>query len=332
MCPNPITLKNGITVPCGRCEICASNNRAQWSLRLAIHASYCDKMPLFICLTYDPWNIPVTPENMPTLSRPDVSKFLKEYKRLYNLTNDKFTYFGCGEYGDTFGRPHYHLLFFGDDALYDLYFKDVDKANKRLHDVWQKGFVSIGVAQWSGIHYVTKYVLKEDINEIKNLGVVPPFTICSKGLGNSFFDSELCRKWKNDLSWLQYNREDIYNNLPDFTIDDPSSIDSAIDYLRQYMPKFTLFLDDGRCVYLPRALRKRICGSVEHFKDNPLWLYVHLKHLRDSIEYWKDFGDLDLKNGKGKEYWRAKVENQITKINQRLSKRKFDNIYKRSKV
>ena len=350
MCLNPVTLRNGITVPCGKCEICASNNRAQWSIRLAIHASYCDRMPLFICLTYDNEHLRYRDKQngnfysqaemedcpelykyaSPSLCREDASRFLKEYKRLYHLKNEQFTYFGCGEYGDSFGRPHMHLLFFGDNDLYDLYFQDEQKAVKRLQDVWKKGFVSIGVAQWSGIHYVTKYILKEDLNEIEQLGLVKPFLIASKGLGTSFFNSELCRKWKNDLVWLKYNSKDIFNNLPDFTLDDPSTIDCAIDYLRLYVPSFKLFLDDGRCVYLPRALRKRLCGSVEHFKDNPVWLYQSLVNLRRSIQYYNDFGDYDETHDK--ESWRDKLENRISKINQRLAKRKFDNKYKRSKL
>lgn len=330
MCLNPITLKSGITVPCGKCQICQSNNRAQWSIRLAIHASYCDRMPMFICLTYDDDHLPRNAENIPELRREDISKFLKEYKRYYGLTNDKFTYFGCGEYGDTFGRPHYHLLMFGDNDLYDLYFKDESLAKKRLERIWTNGFVSIGLAQWSGIHYVTKYILKEDLNEIKELGLQPPFLIASKGIGNSFLDSELAAKWKRDLAWLAYNRQDVFDNLPDFCLNDTRSIDNAIDYLRLYLPSFKLFLDDGRCVYLPRALRKRLVGVHEHFKDNPLWLYQSLVNLRRSIDYYQNYGDYDMTHEK--ESWRDKLENRIARINRRLNKRKYDTIYKHSKL
>lgn len=349
MCLNPITLKSGITVPCGKCEVCYSNNRSQWSIRLAIHASYCDRMPMFICLTYDNAHLRYydpqmknfhsvqemeeTPELYkycsPSLCREDVSKFMKEYKRLHGLTNDKFTYFGCGEYGDSFGRPHYHLLFFGDDELYDLYFKDEKLAVERLQSVWKKGFVSIGIAKWSGIHYVTKYILKEDLNEIENLGLVKPFLIGSKGLGMAFMDSELALHWRNQLVWLAYNRESVFADMPAFSFDDLGSIDAALDYLRVYMPSFKLFLDDGRCVFLPRALRKRFLGSVEHFKDSPAWLYYSLLNLRNSIAYYRDFGDYDATHEK--ESWRDKLEVRVQKIQQRLAKRKFDNYYKRSK-
>lgn len=332
MCLNPITLRNGITVPCGKCQLCASDRRSQWSIRLAIHASYCDKMPMFIVLTYDNDNLPLNAEGVPTLMREDVSKFLKEYKRVYHLTNDKFTYFGCGEYGsaDFTQRPHYHLLMFGDDELYDLYFKDEKLAQDRLQRVWNKGFCSVGIAQWSGIHYVTKYILKEDLDYVETLGITKPFLIASKGLGNSFLSSHLAEKWRKDLAWLAYNAQDVYSGLPDFSLDDVASLDNAISYLRLYMPSFKLFLDDGRCVFLPRALRKRLVGTFEHFKDSPLWLYQSLLELRKSIEYYKNFGEYDAIHEK--ESWRDALENRLKKINQRLLKRKFDKHYQHSKL
>ena len=88
-------------------------------------------MPLFLTLTYDNEHIPLTEDGVRTVSRSDMSKFLKEYKRRYNLRQEEFQYFGCCEYGDTFGRPHGHLLFFGERDLYDLYMRDSEKAQKR---------------------------------------------------------------------------------------------------------------------------------------------------------------------------------------------------------
>ena len=128
-------LKSGISVPCGKCEVCRSDARNEWSIRLALHLQNCDRMPMFITLTYRDEDVPFvysTPNNeffwnrgypthkdaMPSLYREDVSKFLKAYKRKYKLDNETFQYFGCGEYGENYRRPHYHLLFFGDFQLY----------------------------------------------------------------------------------------------------------------------------------------------------------------------------------------------------------------------
>ena len=105
-CPHPIVLNSGYVVPCGKCEICKSNLRNEWSVRVQLHCKYVDKMPLMIGLDYAPDWLPKDGNNTPKLLRDDVSAFLKAYKRKYKLSNDKFVYFGCGEYGGLRGRPH----------------------------------------------------------------------------------------------------------------------------------------------------------------------------------------------------------------------------------
>ena len=57
-CILPIQLRNGIVVPCGKCEICRSNRRNEWSTRLAIHVASQDIMPLMVTLTYDDVHLP----------------------------------------------------------------------------------------------------------------------------------------------------------------------------------------------------------------------------------------------------------------------------------
>ena len=200
---------SGIVVPCGKCELCLSDRRNEWSIRLAIHLQSCQFMPMMVTLTYDSDHLPLVGledglwyrrhwpswldyhrddyTNLPTLVRSDVSSFLKSYKRKYGLSNDVFQYFGCGEYGHK-GRAHYHLLFFGDDELYKMFMDNYEDAQRRISEVWNLGFVHLGVAGFDGIHYVTKYCLKEDYNQLDPLQC-KPFTIASNGLGNNFLDS-----------------------------------------------------------------------------------------------------------------------------------------------
>lgn len=344
MCLSPIVLKNGLCVPCGKCDICRSNARNEWSIRLAIHLANCDRMPMFITLTYNDdcvprycekgyykrrewpiWNTYDSPDdyfNTLGLDRCDVSRFLKKYKRKYGLTNDKFQYFGCGELGETTRRPHYHLLFFGDKELYNLFFQSTEDAQKRIADVWCMGNVHIGLAGFDGIHYVTKYVLKDDWDSIPSF-VPKPFTIASNGLGMNFLDSDIGNKIKLQLAYCQKHKDEILENVPYFNQFSLDSIKDAIDYLKSVTPQFKVILDDGRKVFLPRAIRKKLVGSFEHFKDSPFWLLTHLQQLYDSIIYYRDYGEYDLQHDVNASL--QQCLSRVEKIRKRYLENKYNN-------
>lgn len=213
-CLDPIHLKNGLWVPCGHCTLCESQSRIDKSVSVQIHVDSYDRMPLMIGLSYAPEYLPyrhvvsgrfwraneitsiVDDEErkrlVPTVYRRDVSAFIKSYKRIHGLYNDTFTYFGCGEYGgdgDAYGvhRPHYHLIWFGDTFLENLYDQDVHKAERWLAEFWQYGNVDICQAEWGGIHYVSKYCLKQNRNVPE--GAHDCFTIVGKGIGCNWLKS-----------------------------------------------------------------------------------------------------------------------------------------------
>lgn len=347
-CLDPIVLKSGVVVPCGKCDICRSNARNEWSIRLAIHLQSCDTMPLFITLTYDDGHLPYrcidygdgslhtfslkdveeTPEMQswcsflyPSLHRYHVSRFLKAYKRKYGLYNKDFQYFGCGEYGDKFGRPHYHLLFFGDKELYTDYFDDIETAQMRIKSCWHYGHVHVGIAGFDGIHYVTKYALKDGLDEIGEYAI-KPFTIASNGLGMNFLNSDIGHKIVDKLEWCQRNKDKIIAGVPDFDFRDMDSVKNAVRYFEKYLPRFSVILDDGRQVYLPRAIRRRLVGSFEHFKDSVYWNYNYLKTLCESNEYYDLHGNYDMEHDVN--FSRVALNNRLEKIQKRLLERKYN--------
>lgn len=317
-CVDPITLKNGNVVPCGKCELCRSDNRNEWSIRLAIHLAQCERMPMFITLTYDDKNLHYD-VGMPTLYRPDVSRFLKAYKRKHGLDNEKFQYFGCGEYG-TQGRPHYHLLFFGDDELYEAFFRDTELAQARISDLWPYGFVHVCLAGFDGIHYVTKYVLKDDDNKLEPCQI-KPFTIASNGLGMNFLKTDTAQRYRKQLEWLHYNIDKVIDGIP-YIWNDGSNLDDVIRYLERYIPNFKVILDDGRLVFLPRAIRRKLIGSFEHFKDSPLWFYNYLKTLNESIKYYSAYSAYDDSHSRSMSY--SKCLLRLEKIRKRLIEKKYN--------
>lgn len=298
-CSNPVQLKNGLVVPCGKCLLCLSAKRDDWSTRLQLHSVAYDSMPFFVTLTYATEFLKYG-EDRPTLCKSDVQLFIKRLKDRYNLYNTNFSYFGCGEYGDAahssvgIARPHYHLLLFGFDRLQQVYESSVERANLMISDIWCHGYVDVGIAEWSGIHYVTKYVLKYD-DQPNYDGIEAPFIVYSQGIGLPWLSTRQGKYYRSRID-PGYIRK-VYQSMP---VLDTSSIESlrssardALEFLQSFMPPVAVELPSGRSASLPRFIRRRLFGSFEHFKDNPYWLYNSLMQLYNSCDYILKHGDYD---------------------------------------
>lgn len=162
---------------CGRCLGCRSYMRSVWTTRLTLEAMDYDDCA-FVTLTYK--NSALPPDS--TLVKSELTSYVK---RLRARLSYPIRYYGCGEYGDRFGRPHYHIL------LYGLKKQDFLTA---FH-AWQgKGIVDIDTpaSSQSVAAYVSGYVTKklgkvEEQYEYYNHRL-PPFQVQSQGLGRSFID------------------------------------------------------------------------------------------------------------------------------------------------
>lgn len=102
---DPIKYPDGLTVPCGKCLGCKIKKRSEWSMR-CIHELTQHEKACFLTLTYDD-------RHLPTDFRVHKEHLQKYFKRLRKNDKRPFKYFACGEYGDMFGRPHYHAILFG---------------------------------------------------------------------------------------------------------------------------------------------------------------------------------------------------------------------------
>jgi hypothetical protein len=149
----------------------------------------------FITLTYREEDLPYGG----TLDHKDWQLFMK---RLRSKTKHKFKFFMCGEYGDKFGRPHYHAILFNYDFKDKRYSRTTDKGYKvytsdLLDSTWQKGKTEIGSVTHESAGYVASYCTKVvsgdkadehyrvcvDGNVIHRL---PEYGRCSNGIGERF--------------------------------------------------------------------------------------------------------------------------------------------------
>ena len=184
-----VTLKNGlrkpvkqfigtVSVPCGKCVACRRRKQNEWAFRCMAESRH-SKSSYFVGLSYNDENLPISDLGQPTLIKEHLQKHIKSLRD--DLGELKF--FGCGEYGDTFGRPHYHYLLFLKEDVHE------SKVRASIEKRWNKGFVDVdlGVTP-ANAKYCCKYALKQVGFDYGDC--VPPFALMSRrpGIGKGFLD------------------------------------------------------------------------------------------------------------------------------------------------
>lgn len=207
-CLYPISMKDkhgyAVSVPCGQCIHCRLNHSRQWSIRITHEQLKYGDRSCFLTLTYDDEHLPADR----SVHKEHVQLFLKRFRK--HLGQNKIRYFGCGEYGDTFGRPHYHIIVFGVPVDADIF------RNRHVHyekgkpcgwhcnlDAWSDpktheyyGKVHIGTVTPESANYVASYVVKKVKGPhakeyYASLGIEPEFVLMSRrpGIGSDYVNS-----------------------------------------------------------------------------------------------------------------------------------------------
>lgn len=166
--PFPKCDREELQLPCGRCFGCRLERSRQWAIRCVHEASLHDEN-CFITLTY-------RDECLPKNSSLDYSDFQKFMKRLRKLLSaavgqaKRVSYYMCGEYGENFGRPHFHACLFGFNFP-DLKFFDKREGvilytSELLSKLWPYGFSTVGEVTFESAAYVARYVMKKVTGEL----------------------------------------------------------------------------------------------------------------------------------------------------------------------
>lgn len=191
-----------IYVPCGKCRVCRSYRIKEWVSRMSLHTQYCRKYVYFVTLTYKPFifykNIPNClidaywrVDNLnkthhkcysPCILRHEhFQRFIRNLRK--SLGSDTCDFFMCGEYGDTYGRPHFHSLIWSDVPISTQMFRNAWRVNISKSTKYPK-FVSIGDCRvddlqengtltnngCNAFRYVAKYCVKSSYLNKKDAG------------------------------------------------------------------------------------------------------------------------------------------------------------------
>lgn len=200
-----------ITVPCGKCSGCKLEHSRQWALR-CLHEKKLHKASAFLTLTYDDAHLP--PGS--TLVKSDLQNFMKRTRNHFGVG---VRFFACGEYGEKYGRPHYHVL------LLSHAFEDARQVRQNSSDateyktytsatlstLWTAGNTLIGDVTFHSAAYVARYCMKKITGPSADghyKGRQPEFIVMSRrpGIGHDYFN-----KYKSEL--LAHDNV-IVNGLP----------------------------------------------------------------------------------------------------------------------
>lgn len=202
-----------VYVPCGHCLDCLVARRQDVTMLQCLEASLHDDN-WFLTLTYDDARLGYVPT---TLDKSHVNVFIESVRHVLKYRGIPFRFYGCGEYGDERGRPHYHISVFGvpasalglvDDRvdnerfglrakslLVDGRFRSsaaplVDSNGRPywqsdlIGKYWRYGAHKVYRANRATFQYVAGYVTKKlygvDRRRMVKMGIQPPYSFQSR--------------------------------------------------------------------------------------------------------------------------------------------------------
>lgn len=214
---------DSLTLPCGSCIGCRLERSRQTALR-CVHESRMHEHSCFVTLTYDDDHLHKLCRKTDagySLERSHVQKFIKRLRfavsrGLFSSSVSKVVVFGSGEYGDSNGRPHFHLILFGVN-FFDRVVCGVRDGfryyrSKLLESLWSFGFSCVCDFSFEAAAYVARYCLKkvkgkDALDYYK--GRTPEFGIFPSrpALGKSWYQAFGCRDLENHDSCIARGHE-----------------------------------------------------------------------------------------------------------------------------
>lgn len=188
---NVASYMDSLLLPCGNCLGCRLDKLALWTARC--NYELYKNRSAFLTFTYDDYHLKYKDDSalLPSLFRDDLHKYIDNLRHKIKAmpvmpkgSKRDFSYFGVGEYGGHFERPHYHVLFFGLD------FADFKKI---FYDSWKKGYIKSLPILSGGLRYVIDYFTKENVSGKLAESLYDdtfrerPFNVVSRGLGSELF-------------------------------------------------------------------------------------------------------------------------------------------------
>lgn len=193
-----------IVLPCGKCMACRINKASEWATRIMLEAKYHPKNSCwFVTCTYRDEELVLVDDvdgaTRPTLIPQHLTKFLKDlrYYYDYHFNHSGIRFFACGEYGDLYLRPHFHIILFNmpifDEKIFTVRNNQPVFHVPALEKCWKRGFIECTPLTYDSAAYVARYTQKKVngfISQAHYGNLEPEFIRMSRmpGIGRLFYD------------------------------------------------------------------------------------------------------------------------------------------------
>lgn len=162
-----------IEYPCGKCLPCRIRKRSAWCLRLQLEAQRSLSRSFWTLTLNDDSLTAASEDERRTTIRNFIAALRASESRKGNIAPIRF--FGCLEYGGSFGRPHWHMLVFNLMANYrppSKYHRGLPRPLCRITQ-WPHGHVDVAEFNLATVNYVCDYLT--DFSGVK--GDVPSIPV-----------------------------------------------------------------------------------------------------------------------------------------------------------
>lgn len=222
-----------LRLACGQCIGCRLDRSRQWAVR-CVHEASLHEENCFITLTYNDEHLP----GDRSLNHRDFQTFMKRLRKKFG---SGIRFYMCGEYGEQYGRPHYHACLF-NHSFKDQYFWKLSPSGENvfrsddLEDLWSDeygdllGHCSTQEVNFRSAAYVARYIMKKvsgDAAEDHYVWVDPSSGECHE-LYPEY--TQMSRRGGIGRCWLDTYHKDVYPD--DFVIIDGKKVKTPKAYDR----------------------------------------------------------------------------------------------------
>lgn len=245
----------------------------------------------FITLTYNDAHLPADG----SLDYRHFQLFMKRFRKKFPKT--KIRFYMAGEYGEKFGRPHFHACIFNFDFHDRVYFKTTGSGSKLytskiLESLWVDnmgmsiGYSSVGDVNFQSAAYVARYIMKKRFGKGIDPKTGKPYT-------DEYIDEEtgVCKQPEfNKMSlkpgigadWYAKFKSDVYPH--DFVVVNGVKVKPPKYYDRIYQKESPFEFDDLVYARELRAAERRDDNVPERFEVKEQVLSARLSLLVRTID------------------------------------------------
>lgn len=214
-----------LELPCGQCIGCKLERSRMWAVR-CFHEASLHQHNSYITLTYSQKYLP---KDL-SLKKKHFQLFMKKLRdhrtREYGPwpkdgQDRRIRFFMCGEYGENYGRPHYHACLFNYDFPDKYHWKTRNGfkvwRSPHLEKLWPLGNSEIGEVTFESAAYVARYITKK----ITGPTAYEHYNVVDKTTGEILAErfpeyTDMSRKPGVGKEWYEKYKSDVFPD--DFAI------------------------------------------------------------------------------------------------------------------